>query len=58
MEMFEKYPVLQSAAVLLDSLPEVYESVVYTALYYPDKVGACCCFIKKIKQILFHTCEI
>lgn len=55
MEMFEKYPVLQSAAVLLDSLPEVYESVIYTALYYPDKVGACCCFIKKMKQILFHT---
>ena len=37
-EMFDQYPTVQSAAGLLDSLPEIYETVMYTMLYAPDKV--------------------
>ena len=37
-EMFDGYPMVKSAASLLDSLPEIYETVMYTMLNTPDKV--------------------
>ncbi|XP_070186023.1 uncharacterized protein [Littorina saxatilis] len=38
-EMFAQYPTIKSAVGLLDNLPEIYETVMYTALYAPDKVA-------------------
>ncbi|KAK7500956.1 hypothetical protein BaRGS_00007836, partial [Batillaria attramentaria] len=39
-DLFDNYPTAQKAFGLLDSLPEIYEMAVYTALFGADKVSA------------------
>ena len=48
--MFDQYPTVQSAAGLLDSLPEIYETVMYTMLYAPDKVQLVDCMYSSSVQ--------
>ncbi|XP_076450764.1 uncharacterized protein LOC143286815 isoform X2 [Babylonia areolata] len=37
-DMFSQYPTIKSVVGLLDHLPEIYETVMYTSLFTPDKV--------------------